>query len=185
MSMSRIFADFEARLQSERQREIEAGARDYRRSEYAKIQMLDRMAAQLGQPLKVNVMGAQVFQGTLREVGSGWVQLYSKTESVLIPHSSVLWWEGGSRTADINDSTVVRKLSFGYALRALCAARLPVRIFHTSDGASSEGTIERVGLDFVELSSHGIEGNYRAHEVFGHRVVPIAHIGAVSSLSMG
>lgn len=179
--MEKLFRDFEVQIKAERQKEIELDARELQRAEYARIQHLDRLAAQLGQELTVAVEGAQVYTGELQALGSGWIQMRSQTENVLIPQHALVWWEGGSRFSSVDAGSVKRQLTLGYALRALCSARLPVRIFHTSDSLTTEGTIERVGLDFIEVAVHGIEGNFRSKHILGYRMLSVSQIGAVCS----
>lgn len=184
MRMEKIFKDFEAQLAAERTRTIEYEAQDTRRAEFPKITQADRFAAQLGKTLQVNCAEALTWEGELVSMGNGWIQLRAHAENVLIPMGSINWWEGGHRGSFVESSTVARRLSMGYALRALATARLPLRIFHDDGSVTSEGTIERVGMDFLELALHPLEGSYRLMNITGYRTLGLSRVSAVCSLAL-
>ena len=180
--MERIFRDYETQLAAENQRVVEAEARDVRRSEFAKIQQADRLAAQIGRSVRVNTGDSLQWEGTLESLGKGWIQLQSHSENILIPMNSVNWWEGGTPFSTVEARSVSRSLSLGYAFRALTSARIPVRIFHNMGAVTTEGTIERVGLDFAEIALHPLEGHFRAQQISGWRTVQLSQVSACCSL---
>lgn len=184
MRMEKIFQDFELQLLAERQRTIELDAQEIRKSEQTKIAMADRLAGQIGSELKVMSGNSMYWTGVLTTVGQGWIQLSSNAENILIPQHALCWWEGKNSFSATDARPLARKLSLGYALRALATARLPLRFFHMVGETTTEGTIERVGLDFCEIALHPLEGSFRSKEITGYRIAPMQNISAVCSLNV-
>ncbi|MFW0108507.1 hypothetical protein ACN08Z_05195 [Rothia sp. P7181] len=179
--MEKIFRDYEAQLDSLRQQEIESSAQESRRAEFAKIQQVDRLAAQQGRRIRVCCHPSILWSAELETVGNGWVQLRSTTENILIPLRSILWWEGENRRSQLDAGAITRKLNFSYAFRALSVARTPLRIFHRDFVTTTEGTVEKVGLDFIEVALHPLDGQYRSRNITGMRVVGLENVGAACS----
>lgn len=184
MRMERIFRDYETQLAAQSQRAVGQEAQDVRRVEYGKLLFSDRLAGQLGRTLRVSTGDSLQWEGSLESVGRGWIQLQSFSENILIPQNSINWWEGGTVFSSVDARSVARSLSLGYAFRALAAARIPVRIFHQFGSSTTEGTVERVGLDFLEIALHPLEGHYRSQEIRGWRSIQLSNISACCSLTV-
>ncbi|MFW0154440.1 hypothetical protein ACN08X_00115 [Rothia sp. P6271] len=180
--MEKIFRDYEAQLDSLRQQELESSAHELQRAEFAKVQQLDRLAAQQGKNVRICCSSSISWNAELETVGNGWVQLRSGAENILLPLRSIMWWEGGNHHAQVDTGTLMRKLNFSYAFRALSIARTPLRIFHRDFVTTTEGTIEKVGLDFIEVALHPLDGQYRSRHITGMRTVGLENIGAACSL---
>lgn len=184
MTMKRIFLDFELQLEARRAQEVAFEAKEVMQSESSKLMQIDRLAAQLDRSVLIEVAGGMRWEGVMESFGSGWVQLHTHSENILVPVSAVTWWEGGNRFASQDTGEVRRKLTFNFALRALSTSRIPARVFHIDGGSTSEGTLERVGMDFVEMSMHGLESNYRSKKISGYRTIAISRIAAVATTAV-
>lgn len=101
----------------------------------------------------------------------GWVQIDTTAESLMMPTARINYWEGSTGFSTVDASSVQQKLSFGLALRAIVKARENVRVYHAGR-FTSEGVLERVGADFVELSTRG-------HSLQKIRTIPLSSIVAV------
>ncbi|MBM7050842.1 histidine kinase [Rothia sp. ZJ1223] len=172
-NLDRIFRDYEVQLSTARTRTIELDAQEVRRAEFAKVMMGDRLAAQIGFQVQVFTDDAQKWDGVLENVGLGWLQLRTSAESLVMPTARIVFWEGGTPFSTVDAQAVQRKLSFAFALRALVKARETVRLYHAGR-LTSEGVLERVGADFVELSTRG-------SSIHKTRVVPLHSIVAVGT----
>ncbi|HLL69125.1 MAG TPA: hypothetical protein VK453_25930, partial [Micromonosporaceae bacterium] len=64
------------------------------------------------------------------------------------------------------------------ALRRMARDRVPLRIVLV-DGTGTAGTVDRVGIDFIEFAEHVPGEPRRAAAVTGVRVIPFAGLGAV------
>lgn len=170
-NIDRIIRDYEVQLSAVRQRNFEQDAQEVRRAEFAKVMMLDRFAAQLGQQLQVFTDDAQKWEGVLENLGMGWIQLSTSAESLLIPAVHINFWEGGTGFSTVDAGSIQRKLTFAHALRAVVKSRENVRVYHVGR-MMSEGVLERVGADFVELSTRG-------NSLHKGRVIPLTSIVAL------
>lgn len=179
MNLAAIFRDYEVQLDAQRQRDYELDAQEISRAERAKVTMADRLAAQMGTTLTVQISNGDVVRGELENLGLGWIQLHTDTGAALLPVASILWWEGGDAKAYVDAGSVARKLTLGYALRALAKAHQEISIshLHRSD-LLTEGKIYAVGADACELlgvrslSSHRLPTGEL-------RTVPFSSIGVI------
>lgn len=177
-NLDRIFRDYEVQLNAAKMREMEQDAQEVRRHEFSRVQHMDRFAAQIGELITCFTVDSQRLIGVLDGIGQGWIQLNTRAESLVLPLTAIDFWEGGNKFSHLDASSVNRKLSFAFALRALSRARAHVRFYHVS-GSMSEGVIERVGADFVEVSVRGEDEKGRTQR--GMRVLPLSSVIAVGS----
>ena len=79
-------------------------------------------------------------------------------------------------------SSVTRRATFGFAVRDLVRRRTGVTV-HVVGGRSLSGTIDRAGVDHLDLALHEPGAVRRATEVTGYRIVPFAVIAWIAVLS--
>lgn len=174
-----LLRDYEMQLDESRRRSYEADAVEVRRSEAAKIHLADRLAAQIGKELVVYGLNAEIWRGTLKNIGLGWIQLEASAGDLIVPLASVMWWEGGDSKSYKPSHEVSRKLTLGYVLRALATSQQVVSISHGGpESPLTEGRVITVGADYCELLVQRIEakeGGQRS-EI---RVIPFAAIMAL------
>lgn len=174
-----LLRDYEIQLDESKRLNYEADAAEVRRSEAAKIHLADRLAAQIGQQLVVHGLNSEMWRGTLKNIGLGWIQLESSAGDLIVPLASLMWWEGGDNKSFTSAQEVSRKLTLGYVLRALAASQQTVSISHGGpDSPLTEGRIITVGADYCELFVQRIEAKEgtQKSEV---RVIPFGAIAAL------
>lgn len=75
-------------------------------------------------------------------------------------------------------AVVASRLSLRHAARGIARDRATVRV-HLVDGAVVDGTIDRVGADFVELAAHAAGEVRRRHDVRETELVPLSAVAAI------
>jgi hypothetical protein len=177
----RLFADLEAEYEAAAAAELDAEVRDRARREVARLHLADRLAPSLGQPVVVSARGAGTLRGRLADAAPEWLLLSEPpTLDVLVPASALLSVSGlgALSTEPGTGGRVAARLTFGYALRGLARRRTGVAVTLV-DGSVVDGTLDRVGGDFVELAEHPAQEARRPGAVRAVRTIPFAAIGAV------
>lgn len=182
-----LFADMEAQLASARQLDLEEEAAEQARAEYSRVRLADRLRLRRGEPVRALLTGAVPVEGRVRAVGSGWVALEDRGVEHLVPLGAVLWWESLGRGWTPGEDGVALRLGLGHALRALARDRARVRVRLAGGGPLGEldGTVDRVGADFVDLALHPDDDYRRRGSVTALRAVPFSAVVCVSSLTAG
>lgn len=181
-----LFGDLEAQLDAAEVASVDAEVADRTRRESAQLLLAERLAGSLGGRVGLHVQGAGRVDGRLVEVSGQWLLLASDTgagdEQVLVAVSALQAVADLAPTSDPTASPAVGqrvRLGLGVALRAIARDRLPV-VVHLTGGGTVEGTLERVGADFVEVTEHPA-GEVRPRRSGGVRTVPFAALALVRS----
>jgi hypothetical protein len=174
-----LFADLEAEYAAAEAAQLDAEVRDRARREVARLHLADRLAPAVGHPVVVTARGAGTVRGLLADAAPEWL-LVTETRDVLVPASAVLSIGGlGARSSEPGTGgRVAARLTLGYALRGLARRRAAVSLTLV-DGSTLDGTLDRVGGDFVELAEHPPGEARRPGAVRAVRTVPFAALGAV------
>lgn len=182
MRWESLFADLEAELEAAEANELDLELRDRARSEIARLRLLDRLTGALGHDLTAYVDGAGSLHGRLLRCGPDWLLLGELGREVLVPYAAVLGITGlGRRSAEPgSEGAVGARLGLTYALRGLARGRLPCAVV-VRDGSAANGTVDRVGADFVEVAEHPAGEPRRAEAVRQVRTIPIAALALVRS----
>lgn len=135
--------------------DLDHEVRDLTRHAIGRVPLVDRLVAAVGAEVVVTTAAGTV-RGPLTDAAPAWL-LVGET---LVPTTAVVAVEGLTGRAE-QPGPVRRRLSLGYALRAL--ARTPVAVTLTT-GETVHGDVGDVGADFIEV---------------GSRAVPYAAIAAV------
>lgn len=183
MRWQALFADLEGQLAEEAAADLRAEVSDRTRREAARVGTIDKLRAAVGQPLTVAVSGGARVQGTLVEAGPDWLLLEETApRDLLIPLSAVLTIGGlGSRAASPgSEGEVARRLDLRWALRGLARSRLGLSVLLT-DGSSLEGTLDRVGADYVDIAEHPVGEPRRPGVVRSVRLVPLTALNLLRS----
>lgn len=183
MRWDELFRDLEGQLAAAGSAELDAEVADRTRRESADLALVDRARGATGQPVSVRVPGAGAVDGVLREVGSQWLLVAEEGgRDAVLPLAAVLSVTGLSRWTGVPGSggQVFARLGLASALRGIARDRAAVAVW-LLDGSVMTGTLDRVGADFLELSTHGAGEPRRREEVTAVRTVPFAALAVVRS----
>jgi len=177
----RLFDDLEGQLEAAEVAELQAEVADRSRREAARLRLVDRLRAHAGAELSVDLPGAGTLHGRLARVGPDWLLLAVPTGAeVLVPLGALLGARGltGRAAFPESEGVVASRLDLRYALRLLARDRVAVTIA-LSDGSSVAGTIDRVGMDFLDLAEHPVAEPRRQGAVWAIRAIPLGALVAV------
>jgi hypothetical protein len=178
-----LFADLEARLEAEDARERGLEVADRTRRERALVGMPERLLAHRGRALQLRLLGGQVLDAEVADVGLDWVLLHERVgRTALVPMGALLAVSGlaGAATSG-SAATMARRFGFGYALRGLSRDRAVVALADVS-GATVTGTVDAVGADALELAEHPGDLPRREENVTARRVVPFSAIASLRTV---
>lgn len=178
----RLFADLEAEAAAAVTAEFEAEVADRSRAEHGRLRLVDRLRSAEGHPVVLTVRGTGRVAGTLRRVGAGWALLGALPEQESLVNLAAVVAVGGlgAATAPAQDRGLVADaLDLRKALRGLARDRSGVRLVLT-DATVFDGTLDRVGADYVDLAEHPVGEPRRPGAVRSVRTVVIEAIALVT-----
>jgi hypothetical protein len=183
MRWQALFADLEAQYDAAQAAELAAEVADRTRREAARLRLSDRLAGALGGEVVVEVWGTGAVRGRLASAGVDWLLLEEATGAeVLVPEDAVTSVRGLTAWSQSPDSggVVAARLDLRYALRGVARGRGGVSVA-LRDGSVLGGTIDRVGLDFIEVAEHPMGEPRRPRAVVDSRAVRLAAIALLRS----
>ncbi|HEY3632081.1 MAG TPA: hypothetical protein VGL21_14320 [Jatrophihabitantaceae bacterium] len=131
--------------------------------------------------MRLRCRGAVTVAGPLRRVGPDWLLVDEGGErEALVVLAAVLSASGLARLAGVPDSegVVESRLGLRHALRGIARDRSAVRITDQS-GATVDGTVDRLGADYVEVAEHAAGELRRRADVRDVLVLPLAALAVV------
>jgi hypothetical protein len=174
-----LFADLEAQVEALQVAERDAEVAELIRLETSRLELARRLRPALGAALRVRCLGGMVLAGRLSAVGAGWFLLDEDGgREAFIATAAVVSVAGLGRLVGAPAAALDAGLGIGRALRGLARDRSVVRACLT-DSTVLDGTVDRVGSDFVELAVHAAGEPRRREEV---REVLVLPIGALAVL---
>jgi hypothetical protein len=181
MRWDELFNDLEAQFEEAETAELAAEVTDRSRREVSLLRLVDRLRPVIGRPLSLRLLGAGVIEGELSAVGPDWLLLaeVGGREALVAAHT-VLWIGGlAAQTAVPHaEGQVAARLDLAYALRGVVRDRSPVALTLT-DGSTAAGTLDRVGVDFVEVAEHAPGEARRRDAVRDVRAYPLTSLVVV------
>jgi hypothetical protein len=176
-----LFADLEGQAEALSAAERAAEADERGRIELSSLHWLRRLDAAVGAEVQMRLAGAVSVRGRVERVGPDWMLLIEDAaREVLVPVAAVQVVGGLSRFAAAEETSVVAsRLTLRSVLRALARDRSVVRIHLTAGGGVLDGTIDRVGADFVDLAEHPAGEPRRRGDVRSVALVPLDGLAAV------
>jgi hypothetical protein len=178
MRWNDLFADLEAQAHALSVAERDAEVAELTRLETSRLELASRLRPALGAPLRVRCLGAITLTGRLSAIGTGWLLLEEDAgREAFIATAAVVSIAGLGRLS-VPGRALDAKLGIGRALRGLARDRSVLRACLT-DSSVVDGTLDRVGLDFVEFAVHAAGEARRREEV---REVLVLPIGALAVL---
>ena len=183
MRWQSLFADLEAQYDAAQAAELAAEVADRTRREAARLRLTDRLAGAVGGEVTVDVWGAGAVRGRLTSSGVDWLLVEEPTGAeVLVPEEAVTSVRGLTAWSQApgSEGVVAGKLDLRYALRGVARNRAGVSAV-LRDGSVLYGTIDRVGLDFLELAEHPMGEPRRARAVLDSRAVRLGALALLRS----
>lgn len=180
-----LFADLEGQVEAWERAERDAEISDRTRAETGQVRLVNRLRHQVGESVRLTVLGAGQLEGTVDQVGADWLLLGGSAE-VVVPVSALLTVShlGPASVSPQGVGVVAQRLGLTSALRAIAVDRCPVRVA-LRDGSTLVGTPHRVGADFVDLAVHDVGEVPRRDVVRGASTVAFGALAAVRRLSSG
>ena len=190
MRWDRFFDDLEDQLASEWEAERAALDTEAERLRLSRVALRERLQALVGRERAGHAASFEFIEGTILAaevsgVGVDWVALdpaERRTSAVVAPLTGIAC--GGMPHADLLRSARVGaatgsglndRLTFGFVLRDLVRRRAAVAV-HLASGRVLAGTIDRAGVDHLDLALHEPGSPRRTEAVTGHRLVPFSSV---------
>jgi hypothetical protein len=181
MRWDALFTDLEAQIDVLAAAERDAEIADRTRSEVGRLRLTDRLRAAVGSQLRIACRGDLTLTGRLDRVHPEWLLLAEAAgREALLATREVLSVAGLSRfsAAPEGMSAVDARFGLQLALRGIVRDRSPARLYLT-DGTAVDGTLDRVGADFVEIAVHPLGEPRRRSAVSQTLLVATAAIVAL------
>lgn len=169
-----LFADLEALADATERAAFDADVADRARSERATLSLNDRLRAHLDAVLLFRLADGGRVTGRLIDVGADWL-LMEDAGPVVLPIAAVIGVEGLTRAAAGEPGALARRVRLTVVLRRLARDRTTVRVA-LIDRSTAVGTIDRVGVDHVDLALHPQDEPRRVHVVRGVLVLPLSAV---------
>ncbi|TDN88434.1 hypothetical protein [Microbacterium sp. BK668] len=192
MRWDRFFDDLEDQLASEWEAERAALDSEAERLRLSRVPLRDRLAALIDRergaaPVSVELRDGTILVAEVTGLGADWAALEpasSRSGAVIAPLAGIM--SIGMPHPDLlrtarplpSRSTLSERMTLGFALRDLVRRRVAVSL-HLVHGRTLTGTIDRAGVDHLDLALHEPGTPRRADDVSGHRIVPFEAIAWV------
>ena len=176
-----LFADLEAQAEALEIAERAAEVEERARVEFGRITLLDRLRPAVGSPVRLRCLGGTTVAGVLRRVGPDWLLVDERAEREAVVAAAALASVSGlPRVSAPPDSAdvVESRLGLRHVLRGIARDRSPVRLVDRA-GTILDGTIDRLGADFVELAEHPAGELRRRVDVRDVVAVPVGALAVV------
>jgi len=176
-----LFADLDAQMESLALADRGGEVAERTRIELGQLSVGDRLGAAIGSTVRLRTVGGATVAGVLERVGADWVLVdESGGREAVVALATVVSIGGLGRAADVPGAAgaVQARLTMRHVLRGIARDRSAVRL-QTVDGGWSDGTIDRVAADHVDLAVHAPGEPRRRSDVREVQLVPTAAIAVV------
>lgn len=178
MRWTQLFADLESQADALAAAELDGEVAERTRIETGRLTFADRLRAAEGQLVELRCAGAGAVGGRLDRVGPDWLLVAEPAgPEVLVPLRSVLSVVGLGRRSTLAGPATV-PLGLRSLLRGVARDRASVRAV-LLDGVPVDGTVDRVGADYLEVAEHPAGEPRRAGAVIRVRTIPLRGLGAL------
>jgi hypothetical protein len=194
MRWEQLFADLEAQFEELAEADRAAEVADRQRVEFSAIGLVARLGGSLGSPLRLRTSAGTAITGVLRRLGPDWLLVdEAPGREAVIPLAGVTMVEGLTSATGLPLGEVSRRLTLRLALRGLVRDRAPVAVTllgsqggpEAGTGTEINGTIDRIGADFLELALHAAWEPRRAGSVRQVVLVPLGAVVFVRAQALG
>jgi hypothetical protein len=176
-----LFADLEAQATAIETAERSGEVDERARIELGRLRLVERLRPAVGLEVRVSCPAAVTVAGALRRTGAQWLLIDERGgRQALVVLTAVMSVTGTGRRSAASGSMdrIESRLGLTHALRGIAHDRSTVRI-DLIDGSSLDGTIDRVGADYLELALHGPGEARRRSEVRELAVVALTALAVV------
>lgn len=179
----RVFEDLESQLAAEWEAERAVLDAESERLRISRLELRTRlrMLAQHECVVSLRLLSDQERRTvTLRAVGADWIatQGTDSSATLIIPLTSItsIETDHGSLLGTLEESALPvaalrERMTLGFLLRDFARRRIPLRLA-LRDGETVHGTVDRAGIDHLDLAVHDLGESRRAAAVRGFRMVP-------------
>ena len=193
MEWDRFFDDLEDQLAAQYEAERVALDSEAERLRLSRMPLRDRLSRLID---RVHEQGSPGFaladgstlNGTVTGLGADWVALEAAEHrggGVVVPITAITALTLGqqdllhsARPPDSTGSALSGRITFGFVLRDLVRRRVAVSV-HLRSGTALTGTIDRAGVDHIDLALHDAGQPRRSSNVSGYRIIPLDAIAWV------
>ncbi|HEX8094345.1 hypothetical protein [Jatrophihabitans sp.] len=173
-----LFADLEAQAQALLVAERDAEVAELTRLETSRLELASRLRPALGAAVRTRCLGGMVLAGRLSAIGTGWLLLDEDAGREAFVATAAVVSIAGLGRLSAPGSALDARLGIGRALRGLARDRSVLRAC-LIDSTVVDGTLDRVGSDFVEFAVHAAGEPRRREEVREVLVLPIAALAVL------
>ncbi|HWS59034.1 MAG TPA: hypothetical protein VN257_10875 [Actinotalea sp.] len=170
-----LFADMEHQLDAAAVQDRADQVAELTRTERASVTLVDRLRAQAGSPLVLELRGGERLRGAVADVAASWLLLVDDRREHLVPVRAVAAVEG-LVAASVPPTLLARRLGLGHALRAVARDRAVVRV--VAGSTVLVGRVDGVGADHLDVALVHTDSGRPTGQV---RVVPFDALERVTS----
>ncbi len=190
MRWEALFDDLETQLDAEWDAERRRGAGEDERLRISRLTLRERLLALAadGQAITVSTRSGESV-GSVALVGADAVIVAPASgDARLVPFEAITGIDVAADRGTVRRSlltvpadTLSSRITFGYLARVLARRRAGVRVLG-ANGGSATGTIDRAGVDHLDLARHDPREPRRADAVRSVRVIPFRAVDAIEVL---
>lgn len=180
MRWERLFEDLELQLQAAADDQLDAEVAARTRRELATTSVEGRLRASEGHDVELLVTGAGTILGRVRRVGTGWllVDVAGGPPAVVSVRHLVGARNLPPASRSLTPAVADPERGLGPVVRVLCRDRTATGVV-LAVGASLSGTIDRVGIDYLDLAEHPLDEPRRSSAVTGIRTIPLSAVAVL------
>jgi hypothetical protein len=177
----RLFDDLELQAVAAERASRGTQAGELARAELAGTVLADRLRARIGAAVTLRVAGVGSLPGVLERVATDCLLLHSSTgQEWLVAVPALVSVAGlGRESLGPPASVIDARLGLAHLLRGLARDRAAVAIVLTDGGPALDGTIDRVGSDYLELARHPVGELRRRGQVADVQLIALSAISAI------
>lgn len=179
-----LFDDLEVRFAAERDDARRSSEVEAERLRIAALTLRDRLSACRGLAVSVETTGGAVV-GTVVTVGADWCLLATSAGDVVIPADAVTAVSMSLDQVPVSVlplpeiNTVTARITVGFVARSLARSRTRVTIVRAG-GESLTGTIDRAGVDHLDVAVHDADVPRRPQNVRRVVVLPLGGVAFIT-----
>lgn len=172
-----LFADLETQLDAAADGDLHAEIAERTRRELAATSIEGRLRAASGRVIELSIAGVGAIAGAARRTGPGWLLLDvpGGLPAVVATRLVVTVRDLPVAARELATDDVTPEVGLPHVLRVLARDRTPTAIV-MADGSRLTGTIDRVGIDYLDLAEHSLDEPRRSSAIRGVRTLALSAV---------